>query len=76
MVNTHKGHIASCLCCKFLECHEATPHYSERTPGSAAEVGCREGEFDRISGARLTSNLLQMLHDRGAVCKSFEPKEE
>jgi hypothetical protein len=72
-MNYHKDHVASCLCCKYLWCQDASRGYSELTPGSPLEIGCEQGvfEFNEYDVTIFFENL----HDLGRECKFYEAKD-
>ena len=65
------GHMATCLCCYHFNAYDASPGYSEYTPGSPASIYCGRDhfEFDEYDAAA----FFKRLHDLGATCPDFEP---
>jgi len=72
-INMHKGHSASCLCCEYLSAIDATPGYSDMTPGSPMALYCSKShwDFDGFS----VYELFDKMHDIGLKCEDFEVKD-
>lgn len=68
-MNTHIGHTASCLCCKYLH-EEPAITYSSWTEQDAF-LQCTKGHFDWKSAA---AEYFHDLIDACNNCKDFEGK--
>lgn len=72
MINLHDGHLASCLCCKNFYTNDASPGYSEWTPGESMSIYCLRGHFD--FDEYNATEMFQRLHDLGQTCVDFQPR--
>ena len=75
IVNHHRDHIASCLCCAKFSGSMGYSGYSEYTPGSPGRIDCDAGEFsfEEDDG---WYEVMNTIHDTARHCKLFVPRKD
>jgi hypothetical protein len=69
-MNMHGDHVASCLCCRWLN-FDYESDWSEVTPGMGDYCECKKKHFVRMS----MSEDLHLLHVYAPECPDFQARD-
>jgi len=69
-INTHQGHVASCLCCIYFELTAQGLPYSDFTPGDSATIECKKRVFDMIYSPEQED--MHKVINLGQTCEEFQ----
>ena len=74
-LRTEKGERMNCLRCKHLYYQEATPEYSELTPGTDMGLQCGRGHWNYDQFHTSQEELAAML-ERAEICPDYERRTQ